>query len=158
VFQKVFCDENDGRRPAAEQDGELKRRLGGVVKRTLRRQAMEFLDKPFVGRQARLFEYRMSAAERSLYDDVTRYLLQPRLAAFRGSSRQLLLLGFHRRMASSTAALAKSLERVAERLHGMLEDERDPDSDRDARRTPSGKQRPRALGRGDAHSAAALCR
>ena len=120
VFEDVFCAD-DGRGVATEQSEELKRRLGTVVQRTLRRQAQEFLDKPFVGRRAQLFEYRMSVDERALYDDVTAYLLSPRLHAFRGSARQLLLLGFHRRMASSTAALAKSLERVATRLRGLLE-------------------------------------
>ena len=122
VFEKVFCAD-DGRGVALEQADELKRRLGTVVQRTLRRQAQEFMEQPFVSRQARLFEYHMSAAERALYDDVTTYLLAPRLHAFSGSARQLLLLGFHRRMASSTAALAASLERVAERLRGMLQGE-----------------------------------
>ena len=119
TFEKLFC-RGDGRAVAPEQAGELKRRITGVVQRTLRRQAQPFLDRPFVGRQARLFEYRMSAAERALYDDVTQYLLTPNLHAFRGRSRQLLLLGFHRRMASSVAALAQSLARVAERLRAML--------------------------------------
>ena len=91
-----------------------------MVQRTLRRQAQEFLDRPFVGRRAQLFEYRMSPAERALYDDVTDYLLSPTLHAFRGNARQLLLLGFHRRMASSIPALAESLDRVALRLRGML--------------------------------------
>ncbi len=122
VFQNVFCADDAGRQVVAEQAEELRRRLGVVVQRTLRRQAQEFLDKPFVGRQARLFEYAMSPEERALYDDVTAYLLEPTLHAFSGSSRQLLLLGFHRRMASSTAALADSLDRVAERLRGMLAD------------------------------------
>ncbi len=127
VFEDVFCAGGDGRRVAAEQAVELKRRLGAVVQRTLRRQAQDFLDKPFVGRRAQLFEYRMSAAERTLYDDVTDYLLEPRLHAFRGRSRQLLLLGFHRRMASSTAAFAQSLERVAQRLRNMLQNPHESD-------------------------------
>lgn len=122
VFEDVFCADDRGRQVVAEQAEELRRRLGVVVQRTLRRQAQEFLDQPFVGRQAQLFEYTMSAEERSLYDDVTAYLVEPTLHAFSGSSRQLLLLGFHRRMASSTAALADSLERVSERLRRMLGD------------------------------------
>ncbi len=120
VFENVFCKDGDGRRVAAEQADELRNRLATVVKRTLRRQAQEFLDRPFVGRRARLFEYAMSQEERALYDDVTDYLLEPELYAFPGSSRQLLMLGFRRRMASSTAALAASLDRVAERLEGLL--------------------------------------
>ncbi len=119
TFQKVFCT-GDGRSLATEQAGELKRRLGSVVQRALRRQAQPFLERPFVGRRAQIFYYRMSEAERALYDDVTAYLLSPTIQAFQGRSRQLLLLGFHRRMASSLAALAQSLERVAERLRSML--------------------------------------
>ena len=120
VFENVFCAD-DGRGVVPEQSAELRRRLDTVVKRTLRRQAQEFLDKPFVGRQARLFEYSMGPGERALYDDVTTYLMTPRLHAFDGRSRQLLLLGFHRRMASSTAALARCLENVAARLRAMLD-------------------------------------
>ena len=131
TFEKVFCA-GDGRTVVPEQADELKRRLDTVVQRTVRRQAREFLDKPFVGRRAQLFEYAMSQAERVLYDDVTDYLLRPRLCAFQGRSRQLLLLGFHRRMASSTAALAASLQRVAERLRRMLDGEA-PDDDLFAR-------------------------
>jgi hypothetical protein len=120
TFRDLFCEAAHGRTLADGQAHELRRRLGGVVQRTLRRQAQEFLDKPFVRRRAQLFEYSMSPEEKSLYDDVTAYLLEPDLCAFRGRSRQLLLIGFHRLMASSTAALASSLERVAGRLGALL--------------------------------------
>ena len=120
TFRKLFCEDTAGRRIVPEQSPDLRRRLASVVHRTLRRQAQEFLEKPFVGRSARLFEYRMEPDERSLYDDVTAYLLRPTLYAFRGRSRQLLLIGFHRRMASSTAALAASLHQVANRLRKLV--------------------------------------
>lgn len=126
-FEDVFCADKDVRTVAAEQAGELRRRLGTVVQRTLRRQAQEFLDKPFVGRRAQLFEYRMSVEERELYDDVTEYILQTNSHAFSGKSRQLLLLGFHRRMASSVAALAESLERVAARLRRLIDGREEAD-------------------------------
>ena len=119
TFREVFCEQGD-RYLASGQEDELRSRLRVVIQRTLRRQAQEFLEQPFVRREARLFEYSMSPAERSLYDDVTRYLLEPGIVAFQGKQRQLLLLGFHRRMASSTRALAASLERVADRLRRKL--------------------------------------
>ena len=119
TFKALFCEGQDGRRLVPEQAPELRRRLAEVVQRTLRRQAQEFLDKPFVSRRAELYEYSMSLDEKKLYDDVTNYLLSPSLNAFQGRSRQLLLIGFHRIMASSTAALAKSLQRVADRLRRM---------------------------------------
>ena len=119
TFKSLFCEKKDGRRLVPEQAPELQRRLAGVVQRTLRRQAQEFLEKPFVGRHTQLYEYSMSPDEKKLYDEVTDYLLSPSLNAFQGRSRQLLLIGFHRIMASSTAALARSLERVAGRLRRM---------------------------------------
>jgi adenine-specific DNA-methyltransferase len=119
TFRERFCADDD-RRLQPGQGAELQRRLQVVVRRTLRRQAQEFLRTPFVGRRTRLFEYEMSPSERELYDDVTRYLLTPGLAAFSGRHRTLLLLGFHRRMASSHRALAASLERLAERLRRHL--------------------------------------
>jgi adenine-specific DNA-methyltransferase len=121
TFREVFCGA-DERQVAQGQDLELKDRLQVVLKRTLRRDAQPFLEKPFVGRQARLFEYPMSPAEKSLYDDVTQYLLEPGILAFQGSHRQLLLISFHRLMASSTPALAAALEGVARRLRKLGED------------------------------------
>src|SRR5262245_54074982 len=126
TFRKVFCAEDD-RTLVPGQEHELQRRLAVVLQRTLRRQAQEFLDRPFTQRRCRLYEYAMSDDERSLYDDVTEYLLQPSLYAFAGRQRRLLLIGFHRRMASSIPALAGSLENVPARLrrmqHGLRPDE-----------------------------------
>jgi len=118
TFREVFCADDD-RTLVPGQEHELQRRLGSVLQRTLRRQAQEFLDRPFTQRRCRLYEYEMSSDERSLYDDVTEYLLQPSLYAFAGSQRRLLLIGFHRRMASSIPALAASLENVAARLRRL---------------------------------------
>ncbi|MGH8517618.1 MAG: hypothetical protein ACREUE_09170 [Panacagrimonas sp.] len=58
--------------------------MNSVVQRTLRRQAQDFLERPFVGRHAQLFEYSMSPEEKTLYDDITAYLLEPGICAFRG--------------------------------------------------------------------------
>lgn len=119
TFRSLFCEDDD-RRLRDGQDQELRRRVATVCQRTLRRQAQAFMKRPFVDRQARLFEYSMGPDERALYEEVTRYLLEPDLCAFRGGQRRLLLLGFHRRMASSLEALAASLQTVVERLQGML--------------------------------------
>jgi helicase-like protein/SNF2 domain-containing protein len=119
TFRQMFCSDDD-RQLLSGQEADLQQRMQVVVRRTLRRQAQEFMKTPFVGRRTRLFEYDMSPEERQLYDDVTRYLLKPDIAAFRGPHRRLLVLGFHRRMASSHRALAASLSRVAERLRLLL--------------------------------------
>lgn len=122
TFRQMFCA-GDDRRLLSGQERDLRDRLAVVLRRTLRRQAQEFMRTPAVRRRTRLFEYDMSEPERALYEDVTRYLMRPDLQAFQGSQRRLLLLSFHRRMASSHAALAASLERVAQRLERLLEGE-----------------------------------
>ena len=120
TFRDVFCA-GDDRTLVPGQDHELRRRLEMVVQRTLRRQAQEFLERPFVARRAQVFKYSMTPREKSLYDDVTAYLLDPHILAFRGSQRRLLLIGFHRLMGSSIKALAASLRKVAQRLERMLQ-------------------------------------
>src|SRR4051812_24974607 len=119
TFREVFCDTGD-RSVLPDQAPELKRRIQTVLQRTLRRQAQEFLEVPFVDRNSRIFEYSMSPEEKRLYDDVTAWLMRKDLCAFRGSHRHLLLIGFHRRMASSLEALSVSLRRVAQRLRDRL--------------------------------------
>lgn len=119
TFREVFCDTGD-RSVLPEQAPELRRRLQTVMQRTLRRQAQEFLEVPFVERHLRVFEYSMGPEEQALYVDVTAWLMRENLHAFRGNQRHLLLIGFHRRMASSLAALAVSLRRVAQRLRDRL--------------------------------------
>jgi adenine-specific DNA-methyltransferase len=119
TFRDVFCD-GDDRTLVRGQDDELRRRIETVVQRTLRRQAQDFLERPFVARHAQIFEYSMTAREKLLYDQVTAYLLEPQLFAFRGNQRRLLLIGFHRLMGSSIAALTASLRKVAARLDRML--------------------------------------
>src|SRR5579871_1270351 len=123
TFRDVFCDGGD-RSAVPGQVAELRSRLSTVVQRTLRRQAQDFLERPFVARRAQIREYAMTAKEKSLYDDVTAYLLEPRILAFSGNQRRLLLIGFHRLMASSIRALAASLRKVAARLQRMLAGQR----------------------------------
>ena len=131
TFRQLFCPSDD-RILAEGQAHELQRRLGTVLQRTLRRQAEDFMSAPFMRRQAELFEYTMSPEERSLYDDVTAYLLEPDLYAFRGKQRQLLLISFHRGMASSLRALSRSLEKVADRLRRLRDGKADELADIEA--------------------------
>ncbi|HWB80293.1 MAG TPA: SNF2-related protein, partial [Nannocystaceae bacterium] len=119
TFRAIFCA-GDDRTLRDGADEELRRRIGAVCQRTLRRQAQEFMTEPFRRRMAKLFGYTMTLEERALYDDVTAWLMDPKTVAFRGAHRRLLLIGFHRRMASSHRALAASLKNVATRLDKQL--------------------------------------
>ena len=121
TFRELFCSGGD-RQVVEDQVHELRRRLGFVLQRTLRRQAQEFLEVPFTARRAKLQTFRMSADELALYDEISAWLLNPELASFSGNNGHLLLIGFLRRMGSSPAAFAASLENVAERIEGVLAD------------------------------------
>jgi superfamily II DNA or RNA helicase len=121
TFREVFCEDR-GRKVVSDQAFELRRRLGNVLQRTLRRQAQEFLEVPFVERCAKLIELSMNPEEKRLYADVTAWLIHPYRCSFDKKSRRLLIVGFHRRMASSLVALRSSLEKVARRLRNQLED------------------------------------
>ncbi len=119
TFRALFCAGDDRRLRDGRED-DLRRRLATVCQRTLRRQAQEFMKQPFRRRFARLFTYEMSTQERTLYEDVSSWLLDPKSASFGGAFRRLLIIGFHRRMASSQRALAASLRNVAERLRKRI--------------------------------------
>ncbi len=164
TFREVFCSDDD-RTLVPGQEHELQRRLAMVLQRTLRRQAQEFLDRPFTQRRCRLYEYAMSDDERSLYDDVTEYLLQPSLYAFAGRQRRLLLIGFHRRMASSIPAwlrASRTLPRgsaasarvnrvtddATEVLHDLEEDQEVEESSEEAPRPDQSRGGRRRVGSG----------
>lgn len=119
TFRELFC--SDGDRSLHESlQAELQRRLATVQQRTLRKQAQEFLEFPFVERQAKVIEYSMSDEERAIYEGVTAWLMDPYQCSFSTKSSRLLQIGFHRRMGSSLAALRASLEKVVVRLESQL--------------------------------------
>ena len=128
TFRTLFCD-GDDRRLRPGQEEELRRRHRGGLSADPAASSSGVHGAAVrvpAGAAVRLRACR--PREKALYDDVTAYLMEPSLCAFRGSHRRLLLIGFHRRMASSMAALAASLRKVAERLERMLRgkfDERD---------------------------------
>lgn len=150
TFRQLFCPMGD-RHLAEGQEYELQRRITTVVKRTLRRQAQEFMTEPFVGRHCKLFNYQMPPEERALYDDVTSYLLEPKLHAFPVKQRKLLLLNVHRQMASSRDAFAGCLDRIAARLRGIRVTE--PDDPDLGEEDEEGHETPRSDGPAGAASA-----
>jgi superfamily II DNA or RNA helicase len=101
----------------ASQDGdfsELKERLRPICKRTLRRQVLEYVR--FTNRHALVQEFVASVEEQQLYDLVTEYLQRPRLFALPARQRQLITLVLRKLLASSTYAIAGTLEGLVNRL------------------------------------------
>ena len=93
---------------------ELKERLAPVCKRTLRRQVLEYVK--YTNRHALVQEFVPTAEEQRLYDRVSGYLQRETLHALPASQRQLVTLILRKLLASSTYAIAGTLDGMAQRL------------------------------------------
>ena len=92
----------------------LRERLKPICQRTLRRQVLEYI--PFTNRIALVEEFIPSDAEQKLYNLVSDYLQRQHLYALPASQRQLMTLILRRLLASSTFAIAGTLEGLAKKL------------------------------------------
>jgi superfamily II DNA or RNA helicase len=92
----------------------LKERLKPLCKRTLRRQVLEYVK--YTNRHALVQEFVPTADEQRLYDGVSTYLQRPTLYALPASQRQLVTLILRKLLASSSYAIAGTLESMVRRL------------------------------------------
>jgi superfamily II DNA or RNA helicase len=97
-----------------EKLADLKARLAPVVVRTLRRQVKEYLK--FTSRRSMVEDFAPTPQEQELYDRVSDYLRREDAAAIPHSRRALLVLVYRKILASSSFALAATLERLANGL------------------------------------------
>ncbi|MBX3458533.1 MAG: DEAD/DEAH box helicase family protein [Planctomycetes bacterium] len=100
-----------------ERNKELRGRLASVCIRTLRRQVLEYV--PFTNRIPLTADFRPSSAERDLYDQVSEYLQRETLYALPNAQRALITLVLRKLLASSSFAIAKTLNRLAIRLEKL---------------------------------------
>jgi len=96
---------------------DLKNRLKSVCKRTLRRQVLEYIK--FTNRLTITQEFIPSPEEQQLYDLVSSYLQRNNLYALPASQRPLMTLILRRLLASSTFAIAGTLESLATKLENI---------------------------------------
>lgn len=97
---------------------ELKQRLKPVCIRTLRRQVLEYIN--YTNRIAIVQEFVPHQDEQKLYDLVSEYLQREELFALPRSQRKLMTLILRKLLASSTFAIAGTLNSLAERLETTL--------------------------------------
>ncbi len=97
---------------------DLKERLKPVCKRTLRRQVLEYIK--FTNRTAVTQEFFPTPEEQQLYDLVSSYLQRDNLYALPSSQRSLMTLILRKLLASSTFAIAGTLEGLAYKLENEL--------------------------------------
>ncbi len=93
---------------------ELKERLRPLCKRTLRKQVLQYVK--YTNRHALVQEFVPTPEEQQLYELVSEYLRQPTLYALPASQRQLMTLILRKLLASSTYAIASTLDGLASKL------------------------------------------
>lgn len=97
----------------------LKKRLESLCKRTLRKQVTEYVR--YTERHALLREYTPTAAEEKLYNDVSDYLQTDTLYALPNEQRSLITMVLRKLLASSSFAIAGTLQSLIKRLQDLLD-------------------------------------
>jgi superfamily II DNA or RNA helicase len=101
-----------------EKAADLKARLAPVVIRTLRRQVKEYVK--FTARRSMVEDFAPLPEEQELYDRVSEYLRREDAYAIPKGRRALLVLVYRKILASSSFALATTLQRLADSLDTKL--------------------------------------
>jgi len=119
----TFIDENLFGDPSAFRSryingggdvGELRYRLADFCKRTLRRQVLEYVR--YTARKAITQPFRPTDAEQQLYDAISRFLQDEGSYAIPSRQRHLTVLILRKLLASSSHAIAGTLETMKARL------------------------------------------
>ena len=96
----------------------LKQRLDPFCKRTLRKQVLEYVQ--YTERHSILESYSPTEEEKLLYSKISEYLSRPSLYALPASQRQLITLVLQKLLASSSFAIAGTIESLVNRLDELL--------------------------------------
>lgn len=109
-----FREQYTGRE--ADHDN-LKRRLAGFCKRTLRSQVLEYIS--YTERRAITRPFRPSDQEQALYEAISAFLQRPDTYAIPARQRTLTVLIIRKLLASSSQAVAGTLETIRTRLEAL---------------------------------------
>ncbi|MFH1233374.1 MAG: SNF2-related protein [Patescibacteria group bacterium] len=106
--------------PKQEMFVDLRNRLKPVCIRTLRRQVLEYIN--YTERKPITQDYVPTEQEIELYDGMSEYLQRPILYALPFSQRQLMTLILRKLLASSSFAIASTLDKLVYRLSQLIAD------------------------------------
>jgi len=101
-----------------DRAADLRERLSHVVVRTLRRQVREYVK--FTARRSMVEDFSPTLEEQDLYERVSDYLRREDTFAIAPGRRALLVLVYRKILASSSFALAATLDRLAGSLEAQL--------------------------------------
>lgn len=95
---------------------DLQQRIKPFCYRTLRRQVQQEGGINFTNRYSLTQDFTPSDAEWALYEQISDYLQRPNLQAIASNARHLVSIGMRKILASSSFALAKTLQSMIQRL------------------------------------------
>lgn len=117
IDEQIFGDLPTFRSLYANVDGDLddlRKRLSGFCRRTLRRDVMEFVR--YTARRLITIPFSPTNDEQGLYEAVSRFLQRDDTYAFPNRQRHLMVLIVRKLLASSPVALQGTLEAIRDRL------------------------------------------
>lgn len=117
IDEHIFGDPNAFRTKyvnAGGDLGELRQRLGSFCKRTLRKQVLEYVR--YTERRALTRPFHPTDDEQKLYDAISHFLQREDTYAIPGRQRHLTVLILRKLLASSSHAIAGTLEGLRDRL------------------------------------------
>lgn len=117
IDEHIFGDPNAFRSKYVNAGGdlsELRQRLGSFCKRTLRKQVLEYVR--YTERRALTRRFRPTDDEQKLYDAISHFLQREDTYAIPGRQRHLIVLILRKLLASSSHAIAGTLEGIRDRL------------------------------------------
>ena len=106
--------------PRQEMFVDLRNRLKPVCIRTLRRQVLEYIN--YTERKPITQDYVPTEQEVELYDGMSEYLQRTKLYALPFSQRQLMTLILRKLLASSSFAIASTLDKLVQKLGHLIAD------------------------------------
>lgn len=118
--QDIFENELGLVEPKQEMFLELRERLSPVCIRTLRRQVLEYIK--FTKRIPLTQDYIPTDDEIELYNSMSEYLRTPELYALPSSQRHLMSLILRKLLASSSFAIASTLNNLVYKLEKLIEE------------------------------------
>jgi SNF2 family DNA or RNA helicase len=105
--------------------GELRQRLSGFCKRTLRNEVLEYIR--YTERRAITRPFRPTDDEHALYEAVSAFLQRPDSYALPHRQRHLIALVLRKLLASSSQAIANTLESMKVRLENLRNEQVEDD-------------------------------
>ncbi len=116
--QDIYENELGLVEPKQEMFIELRNRLKPVCIRTLRRQVLEYIN--YTERKPITQDYVPTEQEVELYNGMSEYLQRPKLYALPSSQRQLMTLILRKLLASSSFAIASTLNGLVYKLDQLI--------------------------------------